>query len=156
VIFSVGCDSRIRHHTKNRIDPIFCAVSDAAVASDTKNHVHVNTLLLELLTGWPYEFVIKSPKMWPTHFLPKLITCIVEKVAQNFRLFLLISKPSKVNNRPLGKNAQFGHPDWSMFAYLQFYLHSTKMRLAVQLIRKCFLLNFIIILKLCKSPGRMV
>jgi hypothetical protein len=41
-IFSDGCDSRIRHRTKNRILPIFCAVSDAAVASDTENHVHVN------------------------------------------------------------------------------------------------------------------
>jgi hypothetical protein len=28
---------------KIMIDPIFCAVSDAAVASDTENHVHVNT-----------------------------------------------------------------------------------------------------------------
>jgi hypothetical protein len=42
VIFSVGCDSHIQHRTKNRILPIFCAVSDAAVASDTENHVHVN------------------------------------------------------------------------------------------------------------------
>jgi hypothetical protein len=42
VIFSVGCNSRIRHHTKNRILPIFCAMSDAAVASNTENHVHVN------------------------------------------------------------------------------------------------------------------
>jgi hypothetical protein len=42
VIFSVGCDSRIRHCTKNRILPIFCEVSDAAVASDTENCVHVN------------------------------------------------------------------------------------------------------------------
>jgi hypothetical protein len=38
VIFSVGCDSRIRHRTKDRINPIFCVVSDAAVASDTENH----------------------------------------------------------------------------------------------------------------------
>jgi hypothetical protein len=38
VIFSVGCDSRIRHRTKDKKNPIFCAVSDAAVASDTKNH----------------------------------------------------------------------------------------------------------------------
>jgi hypothetical protein len=43
VIFSVGCNSRIQHRTKNRIDPIFCAVSDVAVASDTENHIHVNT-----------------------------------------------------------------------------------------------------------------
>jgi hypothetical protein len=38
VIFSVRCDSRIRHRTKIRIDPIFCALLDAAVASDTENH----------------------------------------------------------------------------------------------------------------------
>jgi hypothetical protein len=31
---------------KIRIDFIFCAVLDAAVASDTENHVHVNTLLI--------------------------------------------------------------------------------------------------------------
>jgi hypothetical protein len=42
VIFSVRCNSRIRHSTKNRILPIFCAVSDTAVASDTENHIHVN------------------------------------------------------------------------------------------------------------------
>jgi hypothetical protein len=38
VIFSVGCDSHIRHRTKDRKNPIFCAVLDAAVASDTENH----------------------------------------------------------------------------------------------------------------------
>jgi hypothetical protein len=38
VIYSVGCDSRIQQHTKDRINPIFCAVSDAAVASNTENH----------------------------------------------------------------------------------------------------------------------
>jgi hypothetical protein len=38
VIFSVGCDSRIRHRTKDRKIPIFCALLDAAVASDTENH----------------------------------------------------------------------------------------------------------------------
>jgi hypothetical protein len=42
VIFSVGCDSHTQHRTKNRILPIFCAVADAAVASNTENHVHVN------------------------------------------------------------------------------------------------------------------
>jgi hypothetical protein len=46
VIFSVGCDSRIQHPTKNRILPISCAVSDAVVASNTENHVHVNRRLL--------------------------------------------------------------------------------------------------------------
>jgi hypothetical protein len=40
---SVGCHSRIRHSTKNRILPIFWAVSDAAVAFDTvKITVRVN------------------------------------------------------------------------------------------------------------------
>jgi hypothetical protein len=37
-IFSVGCNSRIQRRTKDRKNPIFCAVSDAAVASDTENH----------------------------------------------------------------------------------------------------------------------
>jgi hypothetical protein len=36
VIFSVGNNSRIQHHTKDRKNPIFCAVSDVAVASDTE------------------------------------------------------------------------------------------------------------------------
>jgi hypothetical protein len=44
VIFSVGCDSRIWYHKKIRFDPVFCPVSDAAVASNTENHTHVNTL----------------------------------------------------------------------------------------------------------------
>jgi hypothetical protein len=35
LIFSVGCDSRIRHRTKDRKNPIFCAVLDAAVASNS-------------------------------------------------------------------------------------------------------------------------
>jgi hypothetical protein len=38
VIFSVVCDSHIRHRTKDRKNPIFGAVSDAAVASNTENH----------------------------------------------------------------------------------------------------------------------
>jgi hypothetical protein len=38
VIFSVGCNSHIWHRTKDRINPIFCAVLDAAVASNTENH----------------------------------------------------------------------------------------------------------------------
>jgi bifunctional DNase/RNase len=42
VIFSVGCNSRIRHRTRNRILPIFCAVLDAAVASNTEYHIRVN------------------------------------------------------------------------------------------------------------------
>jgi hypothetical protein len=49
VIFTVVCDSQIRHRPENRIDPIFYAVSDAAVACGCciqhENHVHVNTLL---------------------------------------------------------------------------------------------------------------
>jgi hypothetical protein len=38
VIFSVGCDSRIRHRTKDRKNPIFCAVLGVAVATNTENH----------------------------------------------------------------------------------------------------------------------
>jgi hypothetical protein len=38
MIFSVGCDSRIGHRTKDRKNTIFCVVPDAAVASDTENH----------------------------------------------------------------------------------------------------------------------
>jgi hypothetical protein len=37
MIFSVGCDSRIRHRTKDKKNPIFCVVLDAAVASNTEN-----------------------------------------------------------------------------------------------------------------------
>jgi hypothetical protein len=54
VIFSVGCNSRIRHHTKNRILPIFCALLDAAVASNTENHVCVNR---------PLGVLVKSERM---------------------------------------------------------------------------------------------
>jgi hypothetical protein len=38
VIFSVGFNSCIWHRTKDRKNPNFCAVSDAAVTSDTENH----------------------------------------------------------------------------------------------------------------------
>jgi hypothetical protein len=38
VIFSVGCNSRIRHRTKIGSILIFCVVLDAAVVSDTENH----------------------------------------------------------------------------------------------------------------------
>jgi hypothetical protein len=41
-------DSRIQHWAKNRISPIFCALLDAAVASDTENHIHVNRPLTVL------------------------------------------------------------------------------------------------------------
>jgi hypothetical protein len=48
VIFSVGCDSHIRHRTKN---PIFCAVSDAVVASETENHGSCKQTLNTPLAG---------------------------------------------------------------------------------------------------------
>jgi hypothetical protein len=35
---TAACDSRIQHRIKDRINLIFCAVPDAAVASDTENH----------------------------------------------------------------------------------------------------------------------
>jgi hypothetical protein len=61
VIFSVGCNSRIRHRTKNRILLIFGAVSDAAVASDTENCVRVTFTLFSVL----WAFVISGSSSLP-------------------------------------------------------------------------------------------
>jgi hypothetical protein len=69
VIFSVGCISRIRHCTKDRKNPIFCAVSDVVVASVTENHclykqtfmfskgqMHVGKIFIAL------DFIVYIPK----------------------------------------------------------------------------------------------
>jgi hypothetical protein len=53
VIFSGGCNSRIQHCTKDRNNPIFCVVSDAAVASDTENH------------GLCKQTITQTAKIWP-------------------------------------------------------------------------------------------
>jgi hypothetical protein len=46
--------------TKKRILPIFCAVLDAAVASDTENHIHVNR---------PLSINIGNSCLWQQQFI---------------------------------------------------------------------------------------
>jgi hypothetical protein len=53
VIFSITCDSRIRHRTKDRKNPIFCAVSDAAIASDTENHGSCKQTIIDTCIEYP-------------------------------------------------------------------------------------------------------
>jgi hypothetical protein len=59
-IFSVGCDSRIRHCTKDRKNPIFCAVADTAVASDTENHGSCKQTLITYL----WRLYLVASKCW--------------------------------------------------------------------------------------------
>jgi hypothetical protein len=47
MIFGVTTAASDTAH-KNRISPIFCALLDAAVTSDTENHTHVNRPLTVL------------------------------------------------------------------------------------------------------------
>jgi hypothetical protein len=67
MIFSVGCDSRIQHRTKDRKNPIFCAMSDAAVASDTENHGSCKRTIRDLLRLTFPSRCAPETKMSPWH-----------------------------------------------------------------------------------------
>jgi hypothetical protein len=82
VTFSVGCHSRIRHCTKDRKNPIFCAVSDAAVTSATENHGSCKQTIRHRQKGahsghpfptneWPVTKLLKS-KQWNDTSIKKL------------------------------------------------------------------------------------
>jgi hypothetical protein len=61
--FRVGCDSRIRHCIKDRINPIFCAAPDAAVASDTENHGSCKQTFKKMNWGGALSSIAAVPKL---------------------------------------------------------------------------------------------
>jgi hypothetical protein len=58
-----------KYHTKIRIIAIFCAVSDAAVASDTENHVCVNRPYCRDLALLAPSRYLGRRELAPTHKL---------------------------------------------------------------------------------------
>jgi hypothetical protein len=53
------------------------------------------------LSGWPDEFVIKSPKRFPNTFLLKYITFSAGKSGPNIMATLVVKKLPKENNHPI-------------------------------------------------------